>query len=108
MDLLILRYIKFMIQVGACLAAFITSMSRVTDFYSRESDVIAGAIIGCSVACLVTLVFGQVLWTFKRKERYYDYDLKPENIAKAQAEDERIAMLKRHKASLAKEKVAQK
>jgi phosphatidate phosphatase len=102
LDLLIFRYIKFMIQIGAFLGAFITCMSRVTDFYNRESDVIAGAIIGATLACVMTLVFGQVLWTYKKKERFYDFDMKPENVLKTKMEAERIAKMKKHKASEAK------
>ena len=40
------RYFKTLIQIGAFSAAFVTCLSRVSDYHHRGSDVIGGTVIG--------------------------------------------------------------
>jgi phosphatidate phosphatase len=47
------RWIKLVIQMCAFIAAWHTCMSRVSDFKHHYTDVIAGALIGTSVALFV-------------------------------------------------------
>lgn len=75
--LLRFRYIKPLIQIGAFIAAFVTCLSRVSDYHHRGSDVIGGTVLGWAIALFITLVVGRVLWIFERKEAYYDFDYKP-------------------------------
>ena len=44
--LLRFRYIKPLIQLAALIAAFVTCLSRISDYHHRGSDVIGGAILG--------------------------------------------------------------
>jgi membrane-associated phospholipid phosphatase len=75
--LLRFRYAKSLIQMTAFIAAYITSISRITDNAHRSSDVIGGVVLGSLIALFFTLVLGQVLWEYGRDEPYADFDLKP-------------------------------
>jgi phosphatidate phosphatase len=44
--LLRFRYLKTLIQMGAFIAAFVTCLSRISDYHHRGSDVIGGAVLG--------------------------------------------------------------
>lgn len=44
--LLRLRYIKPLIQLAAFSAAFVTALSRISDYHHRGTDVIGGAVLG--------------------------------------------------------------
>lgn len=44
--LLRFRYIKPLIQMTAFIAAFVTTLSRISDYHHRGSDVIGGAVLG--------------------------------------------------------------
>ena len=44
--LLQLRYIKPLIQLAAFAAAFVTMMSRISDYHHRGSDVVGGSVLG--------------------------------------------------------------
>ena len=46
--LLRFRYFKPLIQLGAFSAAFVTALSRISDYHHRGSDVIGGTVIGTS------------------------------------------------------------
>lgn len=59
------RYMKSLIQIGALIAAFYTSLSRIADYAHRLSDVIAGASLGVFVAWLIVFVIGKVLWVYE-------------------------------------------
>lgn len=67
-----LRYVKRFIQLAALLAAFITCISRVSDYHHRGSDVIGGAIIGIVIGFFVTLVAGRSLWDLKQEKKRAD------------------------------------
>ncbi len=56
---------------------FITSLSRISDYHHRGSDVLGGMLIGLSVALFITCIAGKVIWKFERKMPYYEFDLKP-------------------------------
>jgi len=56
------RFIKSIIQLIAFIAAWHTCMSRVSDFKHHYTDVIAGAVIGISVAIFVTVITGKKIW----------------------------------------------
>ena len=77
LNLLRFRYVKPLIQIGAFTAAFITCLSRISDYHHRGSDVIGGTVLGWLIALFITLIVGRVLWEYERKEQYYDFDFKP-------------------------------
>ncbi|RMZ98726.1 lipid phosphate phosphohydrolase 1 isoform X2 [Brachionus plicatilis] len=62
--LLRFRHVKALIQLLAFIAAFITCISRISDYHHRGSDVIGGAVLGVFVAILAGKVAGRVLWTY--------------------------------------------
>lgn len=41
-----LRYVKPLIQLAAFCAAFVTTISRISDYHHRGSDVIGGTVLG--------------------------------------------------------------
>jgi membrane-associated phospholipid phosphatase len=82
--LLRLRYFKGLVQLAAFIAAYVTSVSRVSDNKHFGTDVLGGAILGVSVALFMTLALGRVLWEYGREWDYYDFDLKPFNLSPAQ------------------------
>lgn len=73
------RYLKTLIQMSAFIAAYVTSISRISDYHHRGSDVIGGALLGGAVALFVALVLGKVLWIIDKSEAVYDYDFKSGN-----------------------------
>jgi phosphatidate phosphatase len=75
MHLLKLRFIKPLIQGAAFIAAYITCVSRISDYHHRYSDVIVGACIGIAIAFFITLVIGRVLWVYNKCNRKYDWNL---------------------------------
>ena len=74
-----LRFIKPLLQVTAFIAAFVTCISRISDYHHRGSDVLGGIAVGAVIAIFITLVVSRVLWYLKAKKDYYDFDLKPVN-----------------------------
>ena len=70
--LLRLRYIKSLIQLAAVIAAFLTSISRISDYHHRFSDVLSGSVLGIVIAFFVTLVLGRVLWVLESKPRRFE------------------------------------
>jgi phosphatidate phosphatase len=70
------RFIKPMIQITAFIAAYVTMVSRVSDYHHRGSDVIGGTVIGVVIGLFITIITGRVLWVYNRKTPYYDFDLK--------------------------------
>ncbi|CAF0888758.1 unnamed protein product [Brachionus calyciflorus] len=75
--LLRLRYIKPLIQMSAFIAAFVTALSRISDYHHRGSDVIGGTVLGIIIALAVTLLVGRVLWDYEVERPYTDFDHKP-------------------------------
>lgn len=71
-----LRYIKTLIQMSCFIAAFVTMLSRVSDYHHRGTDVIGGTILGAIVAIGITMFVGRVLWVYEKKRDYFDFDLK--------------------------------
>jgi membrane-associated phospholipid phosphatase len=71
--LLQVRYIKPLIQLAALIAAFVTSISRISDYRHRFSDVFSGSVLGIIVALYVGLVIGKVLWVTHPKPRRYEF-----------------------------------
>ncbi len=65
------------IEFVAILTLILTSVSRVVDYYHRWIDVIAGALLGGSIALITTLVVGRVLFDLGVREFYSDFDLDP-------------------------------
>lgn len=76
--LLRFRYIKALIQLAAFIASFVTSISRISDYHHRGSDVLAGLVLGSIIALFITLVLGKILWVDAR-DLYYDFDDKYKN-----------------------------
>ncbi|CAF1148537.1 unnamed protein product [Brachionus calyciflorus] len=74
LSLLRFRYLKSLIQLLALIAAFITCISRVSDYHHRGSDVIGGAVIGLVIGIFVNMVTGRVLWEYKIEEKKYELD----------------------------------
>lgn len=72
-----LRYVKTILQMTCFIAAWVTMLSRVSDYHHRGSDVIAGGILGCVVALFITLVTGKVLFKYDKIVDFFDSDLKP-------------------------------
>lgn len=79
LQLLKLRYIKPLIQLAAFSAAFVTSLSRVSDYHHRLSDVFAGSGLGIIIALYITFVAGRVLWDYECEKKFTDFDLKARN-----------------------------
>jgi membrane-associated phospholipid phosphatase len=72
-----LRYVKTLVQMTCFIAAWVTMLSRVSDYHHRGSDVLAGSALGCLVALFITLVTGRVLFTYNRVVDHLEIDLKP-------------------------------
>lgn len=54
---------KVMVQLAAFIAAYVTCVSRVSDYHHRGSDVIGGIVIGVIVAAFITRYAGKsVFW----------------------------------------------
>lgn len=70
--LLKLRYFKALLQMAAAITAFLTSISRISDYKHRFSDVVSGACLGTAVALFTTLVLGRVLWVLDEKPRRFE------------------------------------
>lgn len=70
------RYIKTLVQLACFIAAFVTILSRISDYHHRGSDVAGGTILGVIVAVFVVFQVGRVLWIFDKKKNYHDFDLK--------------------------------
>lgn len=70
------RFIKTIFQMTCFIAAFVTMLSRISDYHHRGSDVLGGAVLGIIVALGITLFVGRVLWMFDKKPNYADFDLK--------------------------------
>lgn len=77
-----LRYIKPLIQMAAFIAAFITALSRISDYHHRGSDVIGGIVLGVTIALGITLFVGRVLWDYEVEKPYTEFDLKPRKITR--------------------------
>lgn len=56
------RFLKHIIQLIAFIATWHTCMSRVSDFKHHWTDVLAGALVGISVAIFMTIVTGKRIW----------------------------------------------
>lgn len=74
--LLKFRYVKPLIQMAAFIAAYVTAISRVPDYFHRGSDVIGGSVLGIIIALFITLVLGRVLWEYNAPTKRYDFDQK--------------------------------
>lgn len=73
-----LRYVKIIVQMACFIAAWVTTLSRVSDYHHRGSDVLAGTVLGCMVALFITLVTGRVLFYYNRIVNHMEIDLKPQ------------------------------
>ena len=63
----------------ACfIAAFVTSLSRISDYHHRYTDVLGGTILGCLVALFITLQTGKVLFKYNQVKSHYEIDMKKE------------------------------
>lgn len=60
-----MRFPKIILQLIAFVAAWHTVMSRVSDFKHHYTDVIAGSLLGMSVAVFMTVVNGKRLWDYQ-------------------------------------------
>lgn len=72
-----LRFIKPLIQLAAFIAAYVTSISRISDYHHRGSDVIGGIVLGGIIAVFTGFIIGRVLWRYGAETDYLDFDLKP-------------------------------
>lgn len=61
-----MRFLKTLVQLFCFILAWHTCMSRVSDYKHHHTDVIAGAVIGLSVALFITLVTGRQIWNFSK------------------------------------------
>jgi phosphatidate phosphatase len=79
LHLLRFRFVKTLIQMTAFITAFVTCVSRISDYHHHGVDVLGGATLGCVLAVFMTFVVGRVLWSYghQHKKRYHDYDLRP-------------------------------
>ena len=59
LNLTTLKYFKYLIQLVALIVAVITSISRIYDYYSRPSDVIAGCLLGILIALFIQFQIGK-------------------------------------------------
>ena len=59
LNLTTLKYFKYLIQLVALILAVITSISRIYDYYSRPSDVIAGCLLGILIALFIQFQIGK-------------------------------------------------
>jgi phosphatidate phosphatase len=75
--LLRLRYLKPLIQMTAFIAAFVTCLSRISDYHHRGTDVLGGSALGAVIAYFITFFVGRVLWEYEVDKTYSDFDLKP-------------------------------
>ncbi len=72
------RFLIAGVEFIAIFAILGTCISRVIDYYHRWIDVIAGALLGGSVALFTALIVGRVLFDYGvRRENYSDFDLDP-------------------------------
>ena len=46
------KLLRHVLQVGAVYVALYVGLSRISDYKHHWSDVLAGAVLGCLVACL--------------------------------------------------------
>ena len=83
--LLQLRNINPQLQTTAFIAAYVTCVSRISDYHHRGSDVIGGAILGSVIALLITLVIGRVLWEYNIKCPKYDFELRTQAPSRSQS-----------------------
>ena len=74
MHLLKLRYIKPLVQMTAFIAAYVTCVSRISDYHHRGSDVIGGIVLGAVIAVFITCVVGRVIWSYGAQKRFYDFE----------------------------------
>lgn len=75
------RYFKTVLQMTCFIAAFVTMLSRVSDYHHRGSDVIGGTVLGVIVAVGITCYVGRVLWVFDKRSNYGDFDLKARDVS---------------------------
>ena len=52
LHLLKLRYLKPLVQMTAFIAAYVTALSRISDYHHRGSDVIGGTTLGSKIKLL--------------------------------------------------------
>jgi phosphatidate phosphatase len=71
------RFVKALVQTVFLMAACVTSYSAIYSFQHHFSDVAAGVLIGTGVALYTTLVVGRVLWVYRIKPDFHDFQLKP-------------------------------
>lgn len=76
LHLLVLRFLKPLFQMTAFIAAYVTCLSRISDYHHRGSDVIGGVVVGVIVAVLVTFGVGRVIWEYNYKPMITDFSLK--------------------------------
>ena len=58
-----------MLQTAAFIAAYVTCVSRISDYHHRGSDVIGGVVVGALVALfLVFLVACPLFWSHRRND----------------------------------------
>jgi phosphatidate phosphatase len=69
-----LRYLKSLIQLAALITAFVTSISRISDYHHRYSDVLSGSILGITIALFITVVVGRVIWMIDGKPRRFEFE----------------------------------
>ncbi len=69
-----LRFVKTFVQIAAFIAAWVTILSRVSDYWHNPTDVLGGFLLGLAVSLFVTLVVGRVLWEYKIEKRIHDVD----------------------------------
>ena len=68
------RFVKTFVQIAAFIAAWVTILSRVSDYWHNPTDVLGGFFIGLAVSLFITLVLGRVIWEYKLEKRIYDVD----------------------------------
>lgn len=82
LHLFVLRFFKPGFQMAAFLAAYVTCLSRVSDYHHRGSDVIGGIVVGAIIAIFITCISGRVLWEYNRETQYSDFSMKQKKKTK--------------------------
>lgn len=72
------RSVRPLLQIGAIVAALVTSVSRYIDYYADGWDIVGGVVLGSSIGIGFTLYLSRVLWDYEKKTEYSEFHLEPD------------------------------
>lgn len=81
LQLVCFRYVKTTIQMACFITAWVTVLSRVSDYHHRFTDILAGSILGIVVALFITLQTGRVLFKYDRPNSCTEVDERKDQFA---------------------------